>query len=110
MVDKTEEQGDQRNTETPQVTDDKPNIAMNKQMSLPDEKKDDLVNRALSGMVDFEDHKERIGDRVTKNMSVSERAAAYNRGDSSKSPYRNTAKIMESPRRARTPSPEENEE
>ena len=110
MVDKTEEQGDQRNTETPQVTDDKPNIAMNKQKSLADEKKEDLVNRALSGMVDFGDHKERIGDRVTKNMSVSERAAAYNRGDSAKSPYRNTAKMMESPRRARTPSPEENEE
>ena len=61
-------------------------------------------------MVDFEEHKERVGDRVTKNMSVSERAAAYNRGDSSRSPYRNTAKMMESPRRARTPSPEENEE
>ena len=57
-------------------------------------------------MVDFEEHKERVGDRVTKNMTIEERAAAYNRGDSARSPYRNTAKMIESPKRVRTPSPE----
>ena len=60
----------------------------------------------MAAMVDFEEHKERIGERVTKNMTVDERAAAYARGDSSRSPYRNTAKIMSSPRRVKTPSPE----
>ena len=73
---------------------------------MDEKRKDDLADRAMAAMVDYEQHKERIGDRVTKNMSIDERAAAYARGDSARSPYRNTAKIIDSPRRVRTPSPE----
>ena len=80
--------------------------ALDKLKSLEDKKKDQLANRALASMVDTEEHKARIGERVTKNMTIDERAAAYHRGDSSRSPYRNTAKMMASPRRVKTPSPE----
>ena len=73
---------------------------------MNEERKDALADRAMAAMADYEEHKERIGDRVTKHMSIDERAAAYARGDSSRSPYRNTAKMISSPRRARTPSPE----
>ena len=43
-------------------------------------------------------------------MTVDQRQAAYVRGDSAKSPYRNTAKMISSPRRVKTPPPVDDEE
>ena len=51
-----------------------------------------------------------LSSYFTKNMTVDQRQAAYVRGDSAKSPYSNTAKMISSPRRVKTPPPVDDEE
>ena len=52
-------------TEVPQVSP-----RLRGTTSLDDDKKDEFADRAIAAMVDFESHKERLGDGVQKNMSV----------------------------------------